>query len=244
MSATSTTVQVNFAKPFPLFPLDSVVLLPHAMLRLFVFEARYRQMVDRVLDGSGQIAMAVFDGESWREQYEGAPPIKPAVCLGQIARHERLPDGNYRIWLHGVCRARIVQEFAPDDQRLYRQAVLQPLGAQEIDESTLEAERERLMDLLGKAPLSEVPTIKPLVAEVREREITGEPIPTPALLEVLGLSVLARLDEPGLSYRLLEEADVHERARITEAALKRYERVLTSVRPQFDEDAPSGITWN
>lgn len=240
----TSTIQVNFAKPFPLFPFDSVSLLPHALLRLFVFEPRYRQLVERVLDGSGQFAMAVFDGDDWREDYEGTPPIKPAVCLGQIAQHERLPDGNYRLWLHGVCRARIVQEFAPDDERLYRSAVLEPVGTNDTPEQALVDARDRLIGLLSVPPLAELSLVKPLLAELKDRETNEEPIPTPALLEVVGLSVISRLELPDVQYRLLEEGDVFVRARLIERELKRYRRLLKAVRTQYDEQAPTGITWN
>ena len=112
------TVQVNFGKPIPLFPLDSAVLLPQQVLPLHIFEPRYRQMVERALDGAGQIAMAVFEGESWKQQYHGRPALRPAVCIGQIVQHERLPDGRYNIILQGVCRARISKESARDGERL------------------------------------------------------------------------------------------------------------------------------
>ena len=55
------SIRVNFNKPIPLFPLDSVVLLPQQVMPLHIFEPRYRQMVDEALDSVGQIAMAVID---------------------------------------------------------------------------------------------------------------------------------------------------------------------------------------
>ena len=46
----------------PLFPLPSVVLFPGAMVPLFVFEPRYRQMTAHVLEGDarriGMVAVA------------------------------------------------------------------------------------------------------------------------------------------------------------------------------------------
>src|SRR3954467_9840508 len=81
-----TSIQVNFGRPLPLFPLDAVTLLPQQLLPLHIFEERYRQMVEHALDGSGQLAMAVLDGSGKGE--EGNPPIRPAVCIGQIAQHE------------------------------------------------------------------------------------------------------------------------------------------------------------
>ena len=39
-------ISVNFSKPMPLFPLPEVVLLPHAIQPLHIFEPRYRLMVE------------------------------------------------------------------------------------------------------------------------------------------------------------------------------------------------------
>ena len=83
------TISVNFALPMPLFPLDTVALMPQQRLGMHIFEPRYRQMVDHALQGEHQFATATFEGTSWQQQYHGRPPILPAVCVGQIIRHER-----------------------------------------------------------------------------------------------------------------------------------------------------------
>ena len=239
MAAEETHVQVNFGRPFPLFPLDGGSLMPHALLRLFVFEARYRQMVEDVLDSSGQIAMAVFRGEGWVSDYEGTPPIRPAVCLGQIARHERNPDGTYHIWLHGVCRARVVQEQPPDDARLYRQAILTPIDRTEADESSLEGERTELLSLLKSRPLCELPRVKHVLGELDALEL-----PTSALLDAVSLAVLSTLGDKALQYRLLEEGDPHLRAGIIRNELQGLSGLLVRAERQFDPEAPRGISWN
>ena len=102
----SKTIRVNFQLPIPLFPLPEAILLPQSVTPLHIFEPRYRQMVETTLDRSGQIAMACFADETWRDAYDAAPPLRPVVCLGQIVQHERVSDG-YNIVLHGVCRARL-----------------------------------------------------------------------------------------------------------------------------------------
>jgi hypothetical protein len=55
---------VDFNRPMPIFPLAGVVLLPHAVQPLHIFERRYRQMVAHCLgeaeQGGGQIALASF----------------------------------------------------------------------------------------------------------------------------------------------------------------------------------------
>lgn len=239
MSEDAVQVSVNFGKPFPLFPLDGVSLMPHALLRLYIFEPRYRQMVEDVLDASGQIAMAVFKGERWMDDYEGNPPIRPAVCIGQIARHERMPDGTYHIWLHGVCRARIVSEQGPDDVRMYRQAVLAPIDRTDVDDAEMEPERHIVMKLLGSRPLCELPRVKHVLTELENQEL-----PTPALLDAVTLAVLSTLGDKRLQYRLLEEGDPRKRATVIATELEALSGILALAERQFDPEAPHGVSWN
>jgi len=244
MAHETMTISVNFARAFPIFPLDSVVLLPHAMLRLFIFERRYRQMIESVLDTNGQIAMGVFSGINWKKHYDGQPPLRGAVCLGQITHHERLPDGNYRIWLQGVCRARIVEESDPDGDRLYRTATLAPIGPSDVAENEVARHRESILSLLRSEPLAKVACVAQLLKDVAHRDNSDDPLPTPALLDVLSLSLISKLATPETQYRLLEEGDPHERAAIIQHELRGYRGLLTRANLQFDPAAPGGVTWN
>jgi len=231
-----TTVSVNFTKPFPVFPLEGVVLLPHAVLRLFIFEPRYRQMVEHALDKCGQIAMAVFEGDDWKRSYHDCPPVRRSVCIGQIVHHERLPDGNYRIALQGVCRARIRDEVRPDADRLYRTARLDPTEVEQPSEDELFLIRDALTTRLEREPLTQLASVCALEREMEEREI-----PTSALLELVTLSVLT---DKHTQYRLLSEGDVHKRGHIVESELDRLSKVLALAGRQHDPEAPRGVTWN
>lgn len=234
--AGTTRVKVNFSKPFPLFPLDGVVLLPHALLRLLLFEPRYLQMADDVLDASGQIALAVFDGNEWRDDYYGSPQLKPSVCIGQIAHHERQPDGNLVVLLQGICRARIDEELASDDEAMYRQAILEPVELSDADDDEMPDLRERLLTRLTEPPLTELRSVRAI-----EQEITSRHVPTRALIEVVTLSILS---DKELQYELLAEGDPRVRCAIIEDELDRVSSILQVARKQVDPDAPKGVVWN
>lgn len=233
------TVRVNFNHPFAVFPLAQVSLLPHAVLPLFIFEKRYRQMLERVLDTHGQIAMAVFEGDAYQYDYEGTPAIRPAVCVGQITQHERLDDGTYRVLLHGVCRARVVSELDPDDEHLYRRAVLRPIEQKETDAS-LVGLRDDVLGHLRTKPLSETGGAKRVLSAIDERP----DLPTPAILELVTLGLVAPIDGGDTLYELLAEGDAARRARIIGRALRVYERLLGRAAAQFDPGAPRGVSWN
>lgn len=233
-----TTIQVNFGRPMPIFPLNTVSLLPHGLLPLHIFEDRYRQMVSDALDGSGQIAMAVFEGERWLKEYHGRPPVKPAVCIGQIMQHRKLPDGRYDVLLQGICRARITEEVTPDGESLYRRAMLEPVGLPVggDDETELEPYRGRLVSLLSTPPLTDLRE-GPKVVDY----LSDERVPTNAVLELIALSFLS---DPGFRYKMLEEGEAVRRADLVEHELKNLGHLLETAAPQRLVSWPKGASWN
>lgn len=235
------TISVNFGKPLPLFPLEQVVLMPQQVLPLHIFEPRYRQMVEATLDGAGQFAMAVFRGSRWKQEYHGRPPIRPAVCVGQIASHEKLPDGRFNILVQGICRARILQELEAQADTLYREAMLEPVGIPASEDA--EETEHRLTPLRAhvQASLAEGP-LHHLRSAERMLELTQNvQVPTTVLMELLSGSVV---DDPGVRYRLLEEGDPEARATILTEELGRLERLIQQAERQLKTDLPKGCHWN
>ncbi len=249
------SIRVNFGRPMPLFPLDGVALLPHAVLPLHIFEPRYRQMVEDSLDGSGQIALAVFEGERWKQEYHGRPPLRPAVCVAHILQHEKLPDGRYNILVQGVCRARIDDEVTPaeqaalakgagPDERLYREARLAPVGLSRENEDELSDERERLRGLLRSGPLRRFTDAQDhSLAEGLASYLDQPPqkIPTGVVVDLIGHLMVK---EPKVKYMLLSEGDPAERARIVEDELKHLASLIRRADLQVDPKAPKGVHWN
>jgi len=108
----------------PIFPLPDVVLFPHTLLPLHIFEPRYRQMVCDCLAGDKRLAMALLR-PGWEADYYGRPPIYPIAGAGEIIQHEELPDGRFNILLRGTMRIGITAELPAD--KSYRVARARPL---------------------------------------------------------------------------------------------------------------------
>lgn len=232
-------ISVNFSKPMPLFPLEGVTLLPQQFLPLHIFEPRYRQMVERALDGSGQIAMAVFKGDRWKQEYHARPPLMDAVCVGQIVQHERLPDGRFNLLLQGVCRARIAEEAAPDEGRLFRMAKLEPVGLSEEeaeDSFAMDLLRARLGESLDEGPLSKLADAPTVLEFTRNTEI-----PTSTLVDLWSFTLVF---DRHVRYRLLAEGSLAERARIVEGEIEHLERMIRRGIGQHPEQWPKGCSWN
>ncbi len=185
----------------PVFPLPGLFLFPGQILPLNVFEPRYRQLVEDSLDGPGRIVIATVL-EKDRGELAGAPPLHPIAGIGEIARHERLADGRFVIWLCGLARVRI--EEVPSD-RLYRKARVQVLP--EI-QATGEEDRQLRPGLVAGITKCTGKTIE-----------HDDVIPLGALADVL--TQCLSLPE-GLLASLHAELEVAERGRKALAAAERF----------------------
>ena len=97
----------------PVFPLPGLVLFPHALLALHVFELRYRTMVREALSGERSLAIAMLK-PGWERDYHGSPEFHELGTLARFEDVEWLPDDCYDLHLRGVQRVRFgrqVREF-------------------------------------------------------------------------------------------------------------------------------------
>jgi uncharacterized protein len=230
------TIRVNFRKAVPLFPLPGVVVLPHARIPLHIFEPRYRQMINRALDEAGQFAMAVFEGDDWREEYQGNPPLRSVVCLAQIVEHESLPQGRYNVLIQGVCRARIVKEISPTQGRLYREALLEPMETEPIEDDTLLDVRQTMEMLIEAEEFDHLASIETL-----RTYLNDEDIPISALLDVVGVALL---NDSNRKYQLLCNADLRERGEYIVGEMQSIGRLIRSASKQDPSTWPKGLSWN
>src|SRR6185436_6296298 len=111
--------EARFTGAVRLFPLPDLLMFPHVVQPLHIFESRYRELLNDALDGDGLIVMSIL-APGWENDYEGRPRVLPHVCVGKVVTHHRLDDGRYNLMLLGMRRARIVDEMAPT--RSFRQA--------------------------------------------------------------------------------------------------------------------------
>jgi uncharacterized protein len=134
----------NFANECRLFPLPNLVLFPHALLPLHIFEPRYRQLTEDALATDRLVTMVQVapspHGSPWPEPV----PIMDVGCLGRIVEHERLSDGRFVLVLLGCKRVRVIGEVP--SAKLYRVAEADILDDQKSDQP-LEPRRQQLLDL-------------------------------------------------------------------------------------------------
>ncbi|MEX2216707.1 MAG: LON peptidase substrate-binding domain-containing protein [Phycisphaeraceae bacterium] len=212
------TLTIDFRQPVPLFPLPNCVLLPHATIPLHIFEPRYRAMMSDALDHRGLIAMALFEGDNWKADYEGSPPLRPFVCVGYIVRHQRLDDGRYNLLLQGACRAKIREETP---HRPYRKALLEPLERQSPMEIDLGDHRDRIESLLKDPVLAELSSVAAV------QNWLSKEIPTNALIDLMTMTMCEDVEQ---RYGMLIESDVDRRASWLEGWLRETRQTLKTAK--------------
>jgi Lon protease-like protein len=114
----------NFSGTARLFPLPNLVLFPHVVQPLHIFEPRYRQMTADALAGDRLLALALLR-PGWEEGHDARPAVHPVTCLGRIVAEQKLPDGRYYLLVRGLSRARVVEEL--NDGRPFRSAKVELL---------------------------------------------------------------------------------------------------------------------
>jgi Lon protease-like protein len=134
------TSSKNCISGLPLFPLPDFFLFPGAVAPLHIFEPRYRQMIEDLLDTSGRLVLAAYHPGGPRT--EKGPAVMPVGGLGEIVHHETLADGRYLIWVLGLGRVGI-DEVASD--RLYRKADARLLADREPGEDVEQAMAPQLL---------------------------------------------------------------------------------------------------
>jgi len=199
-----TIDEERFKGKVRLFPLPDLVMFPHVMQPLHIYEPRYRDLLNAALDSDGLIAMSVL-APGWENDYEGRPPILPHACLGKVVTHQRQDDGHYNVLLLGLRRVRIESELLLENS--YREAqvtLLDDFCYSENDETrdALQAElTEQFQDCL--------PAGQPTSPNVQE--LLASEIPLGVLTDLVSFAVPLDLKTKG---RLLSESNIDLRARL------------------------------
>lgn len=86
--------------------LPNCTLFPHGGLPLFIFEPRYRRMLEEALEGDCFFAVTRLIGE---ETDNPANCSAPLGTIGLVRASREQGDGTSQLLLHGVMRVRFTQ---------------------------------------------------------------------------------------------------------------------------------------
>jgi Lon protease-like protein len=185
-----------------LFPLPNLVLFPHVMQPLHVFEPRYRKMTEDALAGDRLLTLALLK-PGWEGDYQGRPTLHAVVCIGRIIADQRLADGRFNLLVRGLSRARIAEELPCD--KSYRCAQVELLPDILVDNARRQHNLRRQLVKLAPALF---PAQNALLGQLQK--LLKSNMPLGALCDIIAFALPLDVE---VKQELLEEVDVEIRAR-------------------------------
>lgn len=161
--------------------LPDCTLFPHGGLPLYIFEPRYRQMLEEALEGDCFFAVARLLGA---ELGEPANYVAPVGTIGLVRASREQNDGTSQLLIHGVMRVRFT---AWHDERDYPFASIEPVISVFTPENQSQAAMKTLRAAVEDA-------VRPLPDEVQAGVF----------------ALLDRADEPGLMTDIIAQQFIHE----------------------------------
>ena len=114
--------EIEIPREVPVMTLSQTVLFPQAMMPLFIFEPRYREMLSTVLEEDRIFAVAALD-----ERDEDAEVLETPYSIagvGVVRACKQNPDGTSNLILQGLARVKF-ENFVCEEP--YRRARIQQL---------------------------------------------------------------------------------------------------------------------
>lgn len=193
------------------FPLPEMVMFPHVMQALHIFEPRYRALFEDALATDRLVTMATYaTGAALGGDEASRPPLEPVACLCRVATHQRTPEGTYNVLLLGVRRLRLRNEMpALRPFRVFEAEILEEVEP-DVPEAAAEAIERDLLAAFRRT--------LPNIPQAREQfdQLLGANVSLGMLTDIVSYS----LDlDARWKLRLLAEPAVIPRARLLLAAL-------------------------
>ena len=189
-----TAAPIPLPPTLPVMALSGVILFPNALLPLYIFEPRYRQMLETVLTGDRIFAVCMVRPDSGEESIfpvAGAGLVR--ACVGQ-------PDGTSQLILQGLGRVRF-EGFEQTEPYLVGRAT--PLETVVDDEATCHDLRRELQEIctgLVSRGIELPETFTKAVGEMHDPATLGDMFAQHLVRDPLAAQEI--LAEPKLSTRL------------------------------------------
>ncbi|NVK88681.1 MAG: endopeptidase La [Gammaproteobacteria bacterium] len=100
----------------PVLPLRDVVVFPHMVIPLFVGRAKSIQALELANESDPKQVLLLAQKDATTDNPE-AEDVYQLGCVAKVLQMLKLPDGNVKVLVEGIERARVV-EFSEDDEML------------------------------------------------------------------------------------------------------------------------------
>ena len=192
--------EITLPDEIPVMPLPGAVLFPHALLPLYIFEPRYREMLEHALQRDRMFSVALIKPSC--PEWHASEDFFHFATVGLIRACVGRGDGTSNLVLQGLHRVR----FTSFDQET-------PFPVAKIDivestgDATVESEAlgEKVLELYRKLKRAErqlPPTIDRYLEQLGDLEMLAD------------LVASTFVDDPLRRQKMLEESSVNERLRL------------------------------
>jgi Lon protease-like protein len=161
--------------------LPDCTLFPHGGLPLYIFEPRYRKMLEEALEGNCFFAVARLLGD---EAGDPADFVAPVGTIGLVRASREQTDGTSQLLIHGVMRVRFTEWLDGQD---YPYASIEPVISVFTPENQAQAAMKTLRGAVEDA-------VRVLPEEVQAGVF----------------ALLDRADDPGLMTDIICQQFIHE----------------------------------
>jgi Lon protease-like protein len=194
--------------------LPDCTLFPHGGLPLFIFEQRYREMLDAALQADCLFAVTRLVDEEDPDISRCAAPIG---TIGLVRASREQADGNSQLLLQGVIRVRFLEWL---EGRSFPFAHIEPVVSEAPSGKVAEAMTLHLRDAVEEASVNFPDHVREALLQMMER--TDDPV------------ILADI----ISQQFIQDPDERQKMLETESLSDRVARLC-----QLLGEEPSASSW-
>lgn len=184
----------------PVMPLPGALLFPHALLPLYIFESRYRQMLDLALSEHRMFCVALIRPQ--RQQWQSTEDFFHVAGVGLIRACVGRADGTSNLILQGLRRVRFtafeqsspfpIAQIEPLESKATTSVETDALGAKVLElYSRLKENGRQLPDKVDQY-LSHLGDAE-MLADLMAATFINDPLRRQQLLEELAVNQRLRL---------------------------------------------------
>ena len=184
----------------PVMPLPGALLFPHALLPLYIFEMRYRAMLEHALSNHRMFCVALIDRD--RGEWESPDDFSRIASVGLIRACVGRGDGTSNLILQGLQRVRFTGFTQERPFPIARLEPLQSVPAKRVVSDALSAKLLELYESFKRRGRQFPEKVDEYLSDLSDPEMLAD------------LMAATFVSDPGRRQQLLEELSVEQRLRL------------------------------
>jgi Lon protease-like protein len=191
---------VDLPDEVPVMPLPGAVLFPHALLPLYIFEPRYREMLDHSLKRDRMFSVALIKPSC--AEWHAAEDFFHLATIGLIRACVGRGDGTSNLVLQGLHRVRFTRFEQETPFPVAKIDIVESSGDPTVETEALGEKVVELYRKLKRADRKLPPKVDRYLAQLGDLEMLAD------------LVASAFVDDPLRRQQMLEESSVNQRLRL------------------------------